>query len=416
MRVDSASVVLRKMTTRAMSVSDLQQQIEELVNIVERQSRQAEEAAGQIAALQALAAAPRASTSASAQAVPEVQANNTTFPRIPDLIRLVPEFDGNPRNLPRWIDSVEEKLNETKACVAQNEHARLVPIWLGVIRDKIKDKANDALSANHTPLEWDKIKSTLIEYFGDKTNLSILVSRMTNLKQGAQSVLEFYQNCRSLLTEINAKILLNNTPIEAKAIMGTYDTLMINAFIDGLHDVTSDLTRSTRPQSLADAYNVASEHETALRRRRERKQVDVLKKPPPNINNNIPRPYGFMPAVPYRPNFIQTQQNKSFVPNQFNQQRPFMPYLPKPVNHALPGPSRPALPYIKPDPSGQVKQNFSNQVVPYRRPNQVNIHEDFPYAEYLYEEDNSDVTATDPADEPQEELNFCEATNKQEEE
>lgn len=61
--------------------------------------------------------------------------------------------------------------------------------------------------------------------------------------------------------------------------MGTYETLMVNAFVDGLHDTVSDLTRSTRPQSLQAAYQVASEQEAAMRRRRERnlKQTsDVL--------------------------------------------------------------------------------------------------------------------------------------------
>lgn len=60
--------------------------------------------------------------------------------------------------------------------------------------------------------------------------------------------------------------------------MGTYETLMVNAFVDGLHDTVSDLTRSTRPQSLQAAYQVASEQEAAMRRReRNLKQTsDVL--------------------------------------------------------------------------------------------------------------------------------------------
>lgn len=134
-----------------------------------------------------------------------LQASMNNPPRIPDLIRIIPEFDGNLRKLPRWIESVEQKLNESKKFVPQNEVPQILPIWVGIIRDKITGKANDVLSAGHTLLDWNSIKNTLTDYFGDKSDLSSLVSKLTNLKQGSSSVAEFHYVCRSLLAEINAK-------------------------------------------------------------------------------------------------------------------------------------------------------------------------------------------------------------------
>lgn len=58
-------------------------------------------------------------------------------------------------------------------------------------------------------MDWNAIKSALIEYFGDKSDLSTLVFRLTAMKQGWQLVLEFY------LAKINANVLMsNNTPKE----------------------------------------------------------------------------------------------------------------------------------------------------------------------------------------------------------
>lgn len=73
-------------------------------------------------------------------------------PRIPDLIRLVPEFNGDPRNLPRWIESVEQKLNECKKFLLPNDIPQTLPIWMDIIRDKLTEKANNALSASRLRL------------------------------------------------------------------------------------------------------------------------------------------------------------------------------------------------------------------------------------------------------------------------
>ena len=141
------------------------------------------------------------------------------------------------------------------------------------------------------------------------------MSKLTTLRQGSQSVSEFYQTCRSLLAEINAKIMINNNrPNEAKAVMDIYETLMINAFVDGLPETMSDITRSTRPQSLAAAHQVAAEQEAATRRRREKfsKQTDVAKpKSYPSVPNAntayqgrpFPRPFPFShhPMAQQRP-------------------------------------------------------------------------------------------------------------------
>lgn len=364
--------------SNAVSVADLQAQIDQLQLIIEEQNQQAEAAAEQIAALQsASAAAENLSAAGTSAGVPAPQpptpAASTAVvvqnsPRIPDLIKMVPEFNGNSRNLPRWLESVEEKLVESKRFLPRNEINQVLPVWLGIIRDKITEKANDALSASHTPLDWELMKTTLIEYFGDRTDLSTLVSRLTSLKQGSQSVTEFYQICKSLLAEINANIMLNNrAAAEARAIMGTYETLMVNAFVDGLHDATSDLTRSTRPQTLAAAFQVASEHEAAIKRRKLKHTPDEMKnKTPANASGIKSSP--FTPATPHKTHF----QQRIFVPARMVQQKSFYGYTPN-SNPTNSNTRYPAIMNVKPDPSNQTRQNLPNK--PYQKALQVNAHE-----------------------------------------
>lgn len=85
-------------------------------------------------------------------------------------------------------------------------------------------------------------------------------------------------------------MLNNKAAAEARATMGPYETLMVNAFVDGLHDVTSDLTRSTRPQTLAVAYQVASEHESAIKRRKLKDTPDEMKNKTPLMQAESNRP------------------------------------------------------------------------------------------------------------------------------
>lgn len=417
-RYKCLSDCVNSMTTRAMSLADLQQQIEELSALIERQNVQAQQANEQIAALQAASSADARTPAIQASA--QAPAANVQFPKIPDLIRLVPEFDGNPRNLSRWIESVEQKLEESKRFIAPSDQPVILPIWLGIIRDKVTEKANDALTASHTPLEWGSIKNTLIEYFGDKSDLSILISRLTSLKQGSLSVTEFYQTCRNLLADINAKIMIgNNTANEAKAIMGTYESLMINAFVDGLHDTISDLTRSTRPQSLLDAYHVASEHEAAFRRRREKNSKNIPDSFKQKQNITAPQQKPIYLQNTFRPpiqgsfnssGYRQVPQNSPGLTPQYNNgiARPFQ-------QNFGPRPNQLAIPYIKTDPSGQNRQIGPRQVPSFRSTTQVNVHEmqEAPSGmhpndqsqEFQYVQDQN--MATSAIEEQTEELNFC---------
>ena len=81
--------------------------------------------------------------------------------KIPDLVKDLPIFAGEPSELNSWIDDVESiiKLYETDercAIDAQNKFHMVCK----TIRRKIRGEANDALVASNVGINWNLIKKT----------------------------------------------------------------------------------------------------------------------------------------------------------------------------------------------------------------------------------------------------------------
>ena len=191
--------------------------------------------------------------------------------RIPDIIKLVPGYDGDVKNLPAWIASVDQKLQCALNSVPQSDKDSALLIWTSVIRDKITGEANETLINNNSPCDWAVIKQTLKDRFADKRDLSTILSKIPYLRQGHLSVEEFYQNCDAILSDIRAKVSLDdNLKLCASSIMDTYEAMLVNAFIDGLYDPISALTRTSKPSSLLSAYQHALDQDNAAKRQKER--------------------------------------------------------------------------------------------------------------------------------------------------
>lgn len=345
-----------------------------------------------------------------------VSPTNFDASRIPDAIKMVVPYAGDPKLLATWLKSVEDKIKFAEAtCPSQQDIDRAMPLWTSIIRDKIVDKANEALVSNHTPVVWADIQSTLREYFGDKRDLGTLVTKISYLQQGSRSITDFYNECRELLADIIAKISLDNdTAACAKPLATSYEYMVTNAYIDGLNEPYSTLTRVSRPASLNEAHQSAIEQYNASQRKKDKfpKQPVTFQKPalnkPQNSWQNSRPPYKPFPSVqhtPYGNRFPSfPSQNPSFNRFQGNASS----------NNASPPPQA-----IKPDPSGQNRypfgQNSYKQVVPYQRtaPTQVNSHEsseeiptELPYAEDPYI-NNPQQQEIYPQTEQCDELNFC---------
>lgn len=186
--------------------------------------------------------------------------------RTPDPIKFLPNYDGNSNNLHSWIDQVESALGVFQMV----ENTPLYTTWVKLIRSKIVGKAHEALVSSCIDQEanWPRIKAVLIEHFGDKRDISTLVQGIPYMRQKNLTVDEFYQEMCTAAADVSQKLGLHPVfGINARVIMEFMNSIIANAFVDGLNDPISGLVRSSRPETLVDAYRVAKDHDLARSRK-----------------------------------------------------------------------------------------------------------------------------------------------------
>lgn len=98
--------------------------------------------------------------------------------RLPDAVKDLPKFDGNPRLL--YLINVDG-----------TNYAKII---LRSIRNKIVGQANEVLNVYGTPLVWENIKSNLILHYSNKRNETSLIKDLHNLKKTNQSVQHSYSS------------------------------------------------------------------------------------------------------------------------------------------------------------------------------------------------------------------------------
>ncbi|XP_055622793.1 uncharacterized protein LOC129766297 [Toxorhynchites rutilus septentrionalis] len=108
--------------------------------------------------------------------------------KIPQIVRDLPEFNGNPRDLSQWMLDVEDVLELFVDLRDTFQYYLLIK----TIRRKIKGEANDALITSNTPTQWESIKEVLKLYYADKRDLMTLDNQMKSLMRNKSESLESY--------------------------------------------------------------------------------------------------------------------------------------------------------------------------------------------------------------------------------
>lgn len=115
--------------------------------------------------------------------------NLNDMDKVPDIVRCLREFSGNPSEFSSWRKSVERVLNIYET---QKGTPRYFAI-LNVVRNKITGAADSALESYNTPLCWEAILRCLTIHYADKRDITTLEYQLTTLVQGNSSVHDFYQ-------------------------------------------------------------------------------------------------------------------------------------------------------------------------------------------------------------------------------
>lgn len=260
--------------------------------------------------------------------------------KIPQIVRDLPDFSGNPRDLSSWMLDVEDVLELFSDLRDTFQYHLLIK----TIRRKIKGEANDALITSNTPTQWENIKEVLKLYYADKRDLMTLDNQLKSLSRNKiESIESYYSRVRELVTLISSAISMDDQWRGNEVIlMKLYNQIALDTFIRGLGDPLSRFCKNFRPQSLAQAYsycvdylnldarnapvNIAAWHPVPSAAPRQHSAQPVFNKnttekppvpPRQHMVQNIPP--RMQPQAPprhyHQQNFAPRMQPNSFAPN-----------------------------------------------------------------------------------------------------
>lgn len=254
--------------------------------------------------------------------------------KIPDLIKNLPIFAGNVKQINHWISCADRVVQRYKHLIGTDVYE----LWLMEVRNKITGEAGDLLASTGTPLDWDKIKNQLKAIYGDKRELSTLLQKLFSLKQSHKSVANFYTAINDCYTGISTHIQMDPQWVHPDELVKFVDKLCLEKFIDGLEEPYSSHVGLLQPSNLPQAFQYANDKANKIARR--------------NGEYDLNTRHDFNTRQPSQPfkfdrNITITKINDSFPrkqtsippPRQFHNPGPGIYRAP---NHQ-PGPSRPPI-------------------------------------------------------------------------
>lgn len=176
----------------------------------------------------------------------------------------IPNFDGNPKILQRYISSCENLLKAFQN--KQNENDPINVCLIDTILGKLTHRAADLISSRAELNTWHLIKDTLIMSFSDQRSIDCLIQDLIMLKPFKnEPSLTFgmrIQDARSLLF---AKLSATNEAENVKIIkIQHYDNFALKTFINGLPYNMQLVVRLKEPASLEQAMSLVREEENFI--------------------------------------------------------------------------------------------------------------------------------------------------------
>lgn len=232
-------------------MDQLQNAITQLTGALNQQIEQIRALNNRLTRLETTISPPQNVGSAPAPA-PATEAELQEIRKLPDCVRDLQVFEGNPVRYISWIHSVESILKDY-------EIVKEKPIYRAIlqhIRQKIRGPADTALiSYNIFDEDWSKIKSCLSLHYADKRDLRTLEHELGALSQKNYSIDQFYARINHQLSLIINKIKTQDYSQETiDALVGSYRNRALDTFIRGINGELSRMLIIQKPQNLPEAY------------------------------------------------------------------------------------------------------------------------------------------------------------------
>lgn len=307
-----------------------------------------------------------------------VDSGNTSL----DLIKSLPEFDGNAASYPAWRSAA------IFAMKYYPENSEKFYVATGILRNKLTGSANSTLSAFNTVLNYKAMIARLDQTYADKRPLHVLENELSVLRQNSSSITDFYDSVDKQLTLIiNKQIMTFNGQDDLIAALSERAREnALRVFISGLRRPLGDILFSAKPKDLPTALVTAQELETNHRRNdfarayaagsyANSSKYKVQVQQPPRINNPTPMEVDSSRVLNRNP------QNSSQQQQQFRFQNPIPQNFQNPNNTG-------AIPKRNRDNAFSNKTPFFKQ----QRINHMPVAEEFPIEKSDFEDDESPVS------------------------
>jgi len=208
--------------------------------------------------------------------------------KIPDGIRYLIPYDGNPATLNDFINNVEEIL----LLITGTDKTPYGQFLLRAIRNKIEGKANELLISSGIGLNWDDIRETLIGKFADKRSEETLNFELHGLVHKRLPLQEFYERILDIRATYNR--IIENTEIERAALKfkkESFEKTCLYTFIHGIKGPLGATVRTFKPRSLQEAFDVALKERDIFMRENWSKQTPSSRPSSSNYNGREFRRY-----------------------------------------------------------------------------------------------------------------------------
>ena len=255
-------------------------------------------------------------------------------------LRAVPNFEGNPNVLTRFIKICDQLVIQY---VRNDPGYELTNLCLiNGILNKITGPAASTINSNGIPENWQGIRDALINNFSDQRDETALYNDMSLLTQGSSTPQEYYDKCQTLFSTIMTYVTLHETvatTIEAKRDL--YRKLTLQSYIRGLKEPLGSRIRCMRPETIEKALEFVQQEMNVMylqqrnesipeRRNQTTQQAQANQRMPPAVLMtqkpfNFPGPGpSWLKPMPMPMQQQQQQWRPPFPPNQVPQRAPNM--------------------------------------------------------------------------------------------
>lgn len=211
-------------------------------------------------------------------------------------LRLVPDFDGNPNVLTRFISICDQVAAKYLSAAPGSEFSN--SCLLNGILNKITGPAACTINSNGIPDTWAGVRAALINNFADQRDETTLYNDLTLATQGNRSPQEFFDHCMTLFSTIMTYVTLHEPiPTTVTAKRDLYKKVTMQAFVRGLKEPLGSRIRCMRPETIEKALEYVQEELNImyLQQRNEPPRSQLTPKVPsfPSTSFTPPRPPGF---------------------------------------------------------------------------------------------------------------------------